>query len=146
MFFTIQRSGSPYPLVAPIGVAAYCVVDDEEFNTKHKGTGRSRFGVYMLYMSDEEIDGYDTMQRAKKTWPKCNWQFVAVNPGMQHMHDAASNGELHAWYFVDENGAVKAEEEEVNRFLLPQTADQIQSTVVKGKLVVKAPSVSKIPA
>jgi hypothetical protein len=143
MFFTIERNGSPYPLVAPIGVAAYCVVEDEQFNSENRATGHTRFMVAMLYMSDKEVDGYDTMKRAKKTWPNFKWQYVAMNPGFQHMHDAECAGELHGWYFRDEGGKVVAEEDAVNQFLTPMTVNQIQSSVVKGKLIIAQPGLTE---
>jgi hypothetical protein len=145
MFFTIERNGSPYPLVAPIGAAVYCVVEDEQFNSENRSNGTTRFMVAMLYMSDKETDAYDTMKRARKLWPAFKWQFIAINPGMQHMHDASNAGELHGWYFRDENGKVTAEEDAVNQFLTPMTANQIQSSVVKGKLIIREPGAQDRP-
>lgn len=143
MFFTIERNGSPYPLVAPIGAAVYCVVEDDEYNEKNKPEGKSRFMVAMLFMAEGETDAYDTMIRAKKTWPNFKWKFIAMNPGMQHMHDKSSEGELHGWFFRTNGSQVVAEEEAVSQFLTPMTPNQIQSTVVKGKLVMKSPGFEK---
>lgn len=139
MFFTIERKGSPYPLVAPIGVAVYCVVEDDAFNAAHRAEGKTRFLVAMLYMAENEVDAYDTMKRAKSVWPNFPWKYIAVNPGMQSMHDPNSQGELHGWFFTDVNGTITAEEDAVNQFLVPMSANQIQSSVVKGKLLIKKP-------
>lgn len=141
MFFTIERNGSPYPLVAPIGAAVYCVVEDESYNSQNRSAGKTRFMVAMLYMSGKESDALDTMLRAKKKWPTFKWNFIAVSPGMHRMHDPDSEGELHGWFFIDDNGTVVAEEDAVRQFLTPMSAGQIQSTIVKGKLIIESPSV-----
>lgn len=143
MFFTIERNGSPYPMVAPIGAAAYCVVEDEAYNSQNRIAGKTRFMVAMLYMSGKEVDALDTMARAKKIWPGFKWRFIAVSPGMQRMHDPESEGELHGWFFIDDHGVVSAEEDSVRQFLTPMNAGQIQSTVVKGKLIITSPDVTK---